>query len=161
MRCRRHHRRAAVAVETAIVQAVLFILVLALVAGGLGVFRYQQVTSLAREAVRATSVKGGDYAAQTSQSSPTQQQILTSVVQPRAVGMDLTKLSIQVQWINGDTGQVVAWDDSSKAVKTNAASTGSPVSNRIRVTVTYQWSPEFFGAGPYTIQSVSEGPLSF
>ena len=155
MLCRRPHRRAAVAVETAVVQSVIFILLLALVAGGLGVFRYQQVTSLAREAVRAASVKGADYAAQTGQSSPTQQQLLTNVVQPRAVGMDLTKLSIQVQWIDGTTGQVLAWDSSSKAVKT------SSTSNRIRVTVTYQWSPEFLGAGPYTLQSVSEGPMLF
>jgi Flp pilus assembly protein TadG len=161
MRCRRHHRRAAVAVETAVVQSVMFILLLALVAGGLGVFRYQEVTSLAREAVRAASVKGGDYAAQSGQSSPTQQQILTTVVQPRAVGMDLTKLSITVQWINGSTGEVVAWDSSTRTVKTTDASTGSPVTNRVRVTVTYQWSPEFFGAGPYWFQSVSEGPMSF
>ena len=155
MLCRRPHRRAAIAVETAVVQSVLFILLLALVAGGLGVFRYQQVTSLAREAVRAASVKGADYAKLTGQSPPTQDQILTNVVQPRAVGMDLSKLSIQVQWIDGTTGQAMAWDDSTKAVKTGSTS------NRIRVTVTYQWSPEFFGAGPYTIQSVSEGPMSF
>jgi Flp pilus assembly protein TadG len=147
--------------ETAIVQSVMLFLELALVAGGMGVFRYQQVTSLAREAVRATAVKGGDYAAQTGQTSPTQQQILTTAVQPRAVGMDLTKLTIQIDWINGISGQAVAWDSSTKAVTTTDASTGAAVTNRVRVTVTYQWSPEFFSAGPYSFQSVSENPMSF
>ena len=42
-------RRAALAVETAIVLPVMVFLLLMLIVGGIGVFRYQQVACLARD----------------------------------------------------------------------------------------------------------------
>jgi hypothetical protein len=139
----------------------MFLLLLALIVGGLGVFRYQLVGALSREAARAACVKGSNYAAATSQASATQQQIFTTVVQPLAVTMDATKVSLTLEFIDGTTGQATPWDQSSKSPTTIDSSSGAPVSNRVRATVTYQWSPEFFGTQPLTMQSVCECPISF
>ena len=154
-------RRGAVALEAAIAHSALFLLLLAMIAGGLGVFRYQVNVMLAREAARAASVKGSDYARATNQASPSQSQILTSVVQPLAAGMDLTRLQLQLEWIDGTTGQATPWDSSSKAPTTTDPTTRAIVNNRVRATTTYQWSPAFFTTGPYSFKSVSEQPMSF
>jgi Flp pilus assembly protein TadG len=153
------YRRGALAVESAIVQATMIVLLLALVAGGMGVFRYQQVVMLSREAARAVSVKGSVYQRETGKASPTQQEILQNVVQPLATSMDLTQLTLTIEWIDGATGAVVPWDSSTKAPQGTTA-TGARVNNRIRVTITYQWSPQLFGVGPCCLKSVAEQPMS-
>jgi Flp pilus assembly protein TadG len=157
----RRHRRAAVAVEGAIAYSAMFLLLLLLIAGGLGVFHYQQVAMLAQEAARTASVQGSNYQAQTGQPSPTQQQILQNVVQPLAANMDLTQLAIAVDWIDGTNGTVVAWDSSSKTPRKADPTTGAAVNNRVRVTITYKWSPAFFVQSPLTLQCVAEQPMSF
>jgi Flp pilus assembly protein TadG len=154
-------RSGAVAVEAAIVYATMFLLLLALIVGGLGVFRYQLVGAMSREAARAASVKGSNYAATTGQASPAQQDIFTTVVQPLAATMDASQLSLTLEFIDGTTGQATPWDKSSKSPTTIDSSTGAPVSNRVRATITYQWSPEFFGSQPLTMRSVCECPISF
>ena len=58
-------RRGATLVEAAIVYSVLFQLLIGMIVGGLGVFRYQQVASLAREGARYASVRGTQYATNT------------------------------------------------------------------------------------------------
>jgi Flp pilus assembly protein TadG len=152
-------RRGAVAIETAIVFPVLVFLLLALIAGGLGVFRYQQTACLAREAARWASVRGSGWQQDTGQTCPTQSDIQTNAVLPLAVGMDPQQLSVQVQWVNGATGQAVAWDNSTRA-PTSQNGNGNTVSNTVRVTVTYQWSPNLLAVGPLTFRSVSEVPMS-
>jgi Flp pilus assembly protein TadG len=153
-------RRGALAAEAAVVYPVMIFLLLLLVVGGLGVFRYQQVAGLAREAARWASVRGGDYQKDTGQTSPTQDQIRQQAVLPLAAGMDPQNLSVQVQWVNGVTGQAVDWDASSKAPTTQTAG-GDAVTNTVRVTVTYQWSPTVALIGPLNLKSVSEMPISF
>ena len=51
-------RRGAAAVEFAAVAPVLILLLFGTVVGGLGIFRYHQVATLAREAARYASVRG-------------------------------------------------------------------------------------------------------
>jgi Flp pilus assembly protein TadG len=156
-----HRRRGAIAVEAAVVNAAMFMVLLAFVAGGLGVFRYQEMVNLARETARAASVKGTNYEAATGQTSPTQAQFIQTVVAPLAVTMDQTKLTVTIQWINGITGAATPWDSASKSVKSYTPLTGQPVTNLVRVTVTYQWTPEFLVTGPFNLQSVAEHPMSF
>lgn len=153
-------RRAAVTVETAIMLPVLLIMLLGILVGGMGVFRYQQIASLSREAARHAAVRGASWQLETGRTSPTGDQILNDVVRSRAVSMDPGKLALTIEWIDGVTGAVVAWDDSSKAPRSITAA-GEPVANRLRVTVTYRWMPEWFLTGPITMQSVSEVPTSF
>jgi hypothetical protein len=57
-------------------------------------------------------------------------------------------------------GTVTPWDSASK-MTTSQTVTGAPVANHVRVTVTYQWMPELFLAGPLTFKSVSEVPQTY
>jgi Flp pilus assembly protein TadG len=151
-------RRAALAVEAAIVWPALLFLLLTFIVGGTGVFRYEQVACQAREAARWACVRGSDYQLDTNQSSPTQQQIITQTVVPMAVGMDVSQLSVQIQWINQGTGAIQDWDSASKAVK-SLNSSGVYVSDSVRVTVSYTWSPGML-VGPMVLRSVCEMPMS-
>ncbi len=158
---KRGGRPGAVALESAVVYPVMIFLLLALVVGGTRVFRYQQVACLAREAARAACVKGSDWQKATGKTSPTRQQLFDDVVLPRAAGMGPEQLTLSVVWVNGATGATADWDSSTKAPTSIHPVSGESVTNRLRVTVTYQWTTELFGirAGPLT--SVSEVPMAF
>jgi len=54
-------RRGVSVVESAVVYPVTFLILLALLVGGLAVFRYQEVAALAREASRYASTHGHNY----------------------------------------------------------------------------------------------------
>ena len=124
--------------EAAIVLPVMVFLLLAIVVGGMGVFRYQQVACLAREAARYASVRGTQYQQATDKASPTQDEILQNAVTPLAVGMDSSKITVQIDWINGVTGDVVAWDSAKKT--RSLTNTSVAVTNSVRV-INYVWSP--------------------
>jgi Flp pilus assembly protein TadG len=153
-------RRGALTVEAAIVLPVVLFLILALIIGGMGVFRYQQVACQARDAARWTSVRGSQWHLATRQASPTQDEILKNAVLPLAAGMDTTKISIQVEWIDEVTGKVVPWDSSRKSPRT-LTKANQGVTARVRVTVTYQWNPGVLVPGSLNLTSVSEMPMSF
>jgi Flp pilus assembly protein TadG len=148
-------RRGAVTVEAAIVLPVLLFLLLMLLIGGIGVFRYQQVACLAREGTRWASVRGTGWQMDTGQTPPTQQDILQNAVLPLAVGMDPNAITIQAEWLNGETGAVTAWDSSPKS-PLSLSKTNQGVSNRIRVTVNYVWTPGVLIPGSLNMSSVSE-----
>jgi Flp pilus assembly protein TadG len=156
-RCR--HRRGAFALEGAVVYPVMITLLLGLVIGGTGVFRYQQVACQAREAARWASVRGGNYQTATGSPSPTQSQIAAQAVNPMAAGMNLQYLTVQVQWVDQSSATAYAWDGASKAVM-SITSKGEYVTDTVRVTVTYQWAPNFLGVGPLNLVSTSEIPMA-
>jgi Flp pilus assembly protein TadG len=147
-------------VESAVVLPVMLLLVLAILVGGIGVFRYQQTVMLACEAARWASVRGTQYQQATGQTAAAQQDILQNAVLPRAVGMDPTALTIQVQWIDQTSGTVVAWDSSNKSPFTTTAA-NQPVSNHVRVTIIYRWHPGVLLPGTITLTSTAEMPMSF
>ncbi len=160
---RRSHpgrRRGALMVESAVVYPLFFVLLFGLVVGGMGVFRYQQVACQAHEAARYACVRGSQWAQQTGKTSPTSAEIYQSAVVPVAAGMDTTKLSIRVQWIDESTGTATDWDQAGKW-PTSTTGSGDQVTNRVRVTVTYRWSPEFFFLGAITLTGVSEIPMAY
>lgn len=156
---RRPARPGVAALETAFVLPVFIFLLLGLLTGGMGVFRYQQVACLAREAARRASVCGADYQKETNQTSPTQAEIIQQSVTPLAVGMDPASLNVTVQWMNQATNTTQSWDSAPKDVKSINAS-GEYVTNSVSVTVTYTWAPGLF-LGPVTLTSVSQVPMSF
>jgi hypothetical protein len=162
MRSRRlTKRRGAATVEAAAMFGVLFLLLLGLIIGGLGVFRYFEVDCLARESARWLSVRGKTWASDTGNPSPTQQQLLNQVVLPMAAGMDKSCVSVQAEWVNRITGVATNWDDAPKS-RTSYTSNDDPVTNHVRVTVTYRWMPEAsFLGGPYYLKSVTEVPMSY
>src|SRR5436190_8895725 len=133
-------RRGAVAVEAAIVYPVLIVLLLLLVLGGVGVFRYQQVAFLSQEGARQVSVRGQDWSKETRQKSPTEADIRQDIILPLAAGMDPDLLTIQIQHIDNVSGAVTSWDASSRAA-TSVTDAGDLVANSLRVTVNYRWTP--------------------
>ena len=159
-RRRRPARPGAVAVESAIVYAVMFLLLFGLIVGGMGVFRYQMVACMSREAVRYAAVRGGDWQRDTGQPSPTQAEIAADVVGRMAVAMDPAAVTVRVEWVNGATGAASDWDASTKAPTTLNAD-GEPVANRLRVTVVYRWNPELYFGGPTDLQGTSESPMAY
>lgn len=156
----RPHRRGAVAVESAIVYSVLFVLIFGIIVGGMGVFRYQLVAGMAREGSRYASVRGADWARDHKTPAPTAAQIARDAVLPMGVSMDPARVTVRVEWVNGVTGAVVPWD-ASKKTATTATAAGDAVANRVRVTVTYRWAPGLFFGGPIDLRSASETPMSY
>jgi Flp pilus assembly protein TadG len=153
-------RAGALTLEAAVVYPLMLTLVFMIIIGGMGVFRYQQVACQAREAARWAAVRGSDWHKETGQTYPTSTNILQQAVLPLAAGMNTNNLSMQVQWLDQVSGQVVDWDSASKyPVSVTTANQG--VTNRIRVTVTYQWTPELFLLGPIRLQSTSEMPMCY
>src|SRR5262245_32113567 len=104
VRSRPGRRPGAVLVESAVVYPLLFLLLFGVIVGGLGVFRYQQVACQAREAARYACVHGADWQRETKQACPTAAQIREDVVLPLAAGMDPSKLTVKVEWIDETSG---------------------------------------------------------
>ncbi len=157
---RRQPRRAAVALEAAIVYPVVFLLLMLLILGGIGVFRYQQVALLAHEGARYASVHGEQWARTTDRRSPTEAEIRDQAVLPLVTGLDPKDITVHVEWVDQSSGAVMDWDDSSKA-PTSKTSSGDDVTNRVRVTVTYRWTPWLFVKVPVDMKSVAEVPMSY
>ena len=148
-------RRGAVLVETAFVFPVAILLLLGLIVGGMGIFRYQQVAWLAREGARYASVRGTDYKKEVSgATATTAQDVRDKVILPNATVLDPSSLTTNVTWNS-----------------TNAPYTVVPVSptnpfpkqvgNTVSVTVTYTWMPEIFFVGPITLSSTSTLPMAY
>jgi Flp pilus assembly protein TadG len=101
----RARRRGAHLVECAFVFSILMVLMIGLLVCSMGVFRYQQVAYLAREAARYAAVHGGQYqqenaAAITANTLPNvnSDYILKNVVQANAVNLDSSSLSVTVNF---------------------------------------------------------------
>jgi Flp pilus assembly protein TadG len=141
-------RRGAATLEAALVYPVTFLLLIGLVVGGLGMFRYQQVASLAREGARWASVRGGQYAQDTGSPAATADDVYQQVILAKAVGLDHSRLQSAVSW-NTDN-----WPSHESG--NNGAATGNTVS----VTVTYHWLPEAY-LGGITLTSTAVVPMSY
>jgi Flp pilus assembly protein TadG len=142
-------RRGTTTVEFAITCPIVFFLVFAIIVGGLGVFRYQEVAALAREGARWASVHGGQYAKETKQPAATPADVYTNAIAPGAVGLDPSKLSYSVTW-NRNNMPLWAANDVER-----------PTGNTVTVTVTYQWMPEMYLAGPITLTSTSTAQMMY
>ena len=123
---KKRQRRGAHVVECAITYSVTFLLIFGTIIGGLGVFRYQEVASLAREGSRYASVHGAEYEHSTGKPAATASDVYNNAILPRAVALDPSQLTYNVTW-NANNNQ------------------GSTVS----VTVTYHWVPEALLPGMY------------
>jgi Flp pilus assembly protein TadG len=141
---------AASIVESAMVYPVTFLLALGLIIGGLGIFRYQEVSNLTRESARYASVHGTNYARDAGTTPPTPDDIYNAVVVPKAVALDLSQLSYQITYNTSNS-------PNHSVVVNNDVTT---VTNTVQVTLTYQWIPEAF-LGGITLSSTSEMPMSY
>src|SRR5262245_41916061 len=117
-----------------------------LIFGGLMVFSYQQMANMAREGARWASVHGAQYAADNKKSVPTEADVYTNAILPRAVGLDPTKLKHKVTWSNSGHWAVYADPTSNPP--------GQPVGTTVTVTVSYDW----YGI---TVSSTSVMPMAY
>jgi hypothetical protein len=138
-------------VEGAVVYPVVFLVILALVVGAAGVFRYSQLASLTREAARYASVHGGQYAREMKVTAPTPTDIYKSVVLPRAEGFDTSQLNYSITYDTNNMPYHTTLDASNNVI---------PIQNTVTVTLTYQWLPEEF-LGGVTLSSTSVMPMSY
>jgi hypothetical protein len=138
-------------VECACVYPAVFLVVLGLLVGAAGMFRYSQLASLAREAARYASVHGGQYAQEMKATAPAPADIYNNVVLPRAEGFDTSQLNYSVTYNNTNTPYHTILDANNNVI---------PVQNTVTVTLTYQWVPEAF-LGGVTLSSTSVMPMSY
>jgi Flp pilus assembly protein TadG len=144
-------RRGATLVESALVLNLTILLILGMVVVGLGVFRYQQVSALAREAARWASVHGGEWAKETNSSLTTATSIYNAAIKPMAVGIDPSSLT---------TPPDVTWDNSSQMPVYFDSTSGKWKNNQVTVKVTYTWIPEAF-LGGVTFSSTSVMTITY
>src|SRR5262245_10634178 len=144
-----NRRKGATVVECAVVYPVLFLFLLGLAVGGAGIFRYQEVASLAREAARYASTHGANYRSDAGLpvgDAPTwSTDIYNNSISPNTVALDPNSLSYSVAWpdIVNLPGKPDNWPGST-----------------VTVTVTYQWFPEIYLVGPITLSSTSSMPIT-
>ena len=150
MRLRYNSRPAAAMVELAIVGSATFMILLGLLIGGLGIFRYKQVARLARDASRWASVHGTDYATDSKNPAATAQDVYDQAIAPNAAALNLKNLTYSVTW-NASNSPYNTVTVNGQQVK---------VANTVTVTVTYQWVPEAIFGG-ITLSSTSVTVMSY
>jgi Flp pilus assembly protein TadG len=144
-------RSGATAVECAFIYPVVFLLILGLLVGAAGIFRYSQLASLSREAARYASVHGGQYAKEMNVTAPAPADIYNNVVLGSAVGFDTSQLSYSITYNTSNWPYHTTLDANNNVI---------PIQNTVTVTLTYQWLPEAF-LGGITLSSTSVMPMSY
>jgi Flp pilus assembly protein TadG len=132
-------RRGASVVEAALVFPVAFLLVLGIMSGGMGVFRYQEVACLAREGSRWASMHGSQYSQETGNTAATAADVYNKAILPKVAGLDTSKLSYSVTWNPNNL----------------------PPNSTVTVTVSYDWSPEVYLFGTFTLTATSTMAMSY
>jgi Flp pilus assembly protein TadG len=150
MRLHAKKRTAMTTVECALVFPLTFLLLMGILVGGAGMFRYQEMAHLARQASRYAATHGTQWAKETGNAPATPTDIYNATVVPGAVGLDLSKMTYSVTYNTSN--------DVYHTVIVNGQDVG--VYNTVRVTLTYQWIPEAF-LGGITLTSTSEMTMSF
>jgi Flp pilus assembly protein TadG len=131
MRLKSKFRPATTAVEFAIVSVfILFPLMFGLIVGGLGVFRYIQIASLAREASRWASVRGAQWVKDNPNLPAASQANIQNFVINQAAGLDTQQITVT-----------------------------SAIGSKVTVTVSYNWSPEVSYFPNVVFTSTSESPM--
>jgi Flp pilus assembly protein TadG len=156
----RPQRRGTSAIEFAVVGGITFFLIFALVIGGMGIFRYQEVAHLAREGSRYASTHGGQYHLDGIDTKTGVPAISTSAdlqtyLQTLVAGLDPNYLTVTVSYsapANYMPRNMPSYDDTDPTLVPPGQIT---ISNYVTVTVSYQWTPELFLVGPITLTSTS------
>jgi Flp pilus assembly protein TadG len=166
-------RQAATLLESALVLPVTFLLLLGLLVGGMGVFRYQEVAHVARLTARYAAVHGGQYAVDNAAAiqagtlpNVNESYLSQNIAATNAVALDPHRLSVSVTMttLSGSYD----WNDTTDtnnrlpySTYTDSNGNTNYVTNTVQVTVSYQWMPEWFLAGPITMTSTSVVPMSY
>ena len=126
-------RRGAAMVEAAVVYPVTLLLLIGTIVLGLGIFRYEQVQSLAREGARYASVRGPDYVAS-------------------GTGTSMASTSDVMNYLNTNGFSTGLSGLACTSVSYSSATLPCTVS----VTLTYAWNPEvYFKSMTWTVTSTA------
>ncbi len=145
----RNQRRGAAAIEFAFAAPIVFFLILAIIIGSLGVFRYHQVAALAREGSRWASVHGGQYEKETGRPAATAADVFNTAILPAATTLNPEQLTYEVTW-NVSNLPVQVIDDVQR-----------PFGNTVTVAVSYRWFPEMYVIGPVNLTSSSTAQMIY
>lgn len=145
----RPRRWGATALECAFVLPVIFFVFIGLVIGATGVFRFQEVATLAREGARYASTHGYQFRKDSGlpmgSSTDWYNDIYDNAIKPKILSLDTSKVTVTINWpdVINQAGKPDNWPGS-----------------KVDVTVSYQWLPELYLIGPYTLQSTSSMPIT-
>lgn len=148
---RRQRRDGATLVESAMIYPVVFLLIFGIVLMGVAVFRYQQVSHMAREGARWAAVHGARYSLENPAGTPgTDANVFANAVQPHAAGMNLQQSDVVIVWTTNkdQTSSVVVTDPATGLAKLQTKA------NTVSVTVTYSWNTGLFGTIPVSSTAV-------
>lgn len=150
MRFQAQPRTGATVVESAVVYPLVFLFTVGFIVGTMGIFRYQEVATLAREACRYASVHGADYAKDNNMTVPSPTDIHNEAVLPRVVGLDPAQIKTTITYDKSNAPY------HSKIVNNEVVF----VQNTVTVVVSYTWIPEAF-LGGLTLTSSCSMPMSY
>jgi Flp pilus assembly protein TadG len=172
MRCSSHalrrRRRGSHILELALVCPLLILLSIGTAVVGMGVFRYQQMASLARAGARWASMRGWQYQQDLNPNSQpglpmaATAQDVSNYIASQAVLLNTSPnaLNVQVSW-NPDNKQSHPLLDASGTPQVDSSGNVILVGNVVTVTVTYNWIPEALFAGPISLSSTATIPMSY
>ena len=185
MRCRvnTYRRRGAAAVEAAFVLPVVVSLILAIIYGGVAVFKYQEAAYIARETARFAAVHGNQYAVQNASAIAAgtlpivDKDYLVSYAKSKALTIDTSQIQITVTMTvitpgatAATTTETVDWDSTTDnqnrspySVWTDKNATppaNVQVSNLVTVTVSYNWDPGVI-FGPFSLGATAVEAMSY
>jgi hypothetical protein len=148
------------------------LLLAGLVLGSMGIYRYQQVAYLAREASRYAAVHAGQYQTENASAitagtlpNVTADYITQNIVQPQAFNMDTTQLKVTITF-NTSAGNF-GWDDTANNgnrwpyTTTTVGSKTYNDTNTVSVTINYTWVPGWFFSDPITLTSTAVMPVCY
>ena len=145
---RRRCRRGASLVEAGIILSVFLTFVLGTLDFALGVFKYNIASGAARQGARLASVHGSLAPSSMGQWGPAaysgkgnDTNAIAQAIKPTLVGLDSSKVTIQVQWLDGS----------------------NDFEKRVRVTVTTPYKPimtSIFGNVTFNLTATSTVPIA-
>jgi len=91
-------RLGAAVVEVAFVGPVTILMIIGIMVAGIGVFRFQQVSTLAHEGARWASMRGPDYEKQTNSPPITSHDVYQNAVRPLAGSTSPQSFQVELEW---------------------------------------------------------------
>jgi Flp pilus assembly protein TadG len=151
-------RSGAVLAEMPLVLPLFFMFMFGTIIGGMGMFYYQTLSSIAREATRYATVHGTQYQTDTGSAPVTKANIYTAAMVPMASGLNLSKFSYTITYAAPTR---VDWDSATHSPQyVSSTSGGTPKWAYVTVTVNYQWNALLY-FGTINLQSVSEQQMYY
>ncbi|GIW80535.1 MAG: hypothetical protein KatS3mg105_2342 [Gemmatales bacterium] len=162
------------ALEAAFVFPLVILFTLGMIVGAFGIFRYQEVAWLARDAARFASTHGGQYYEENKEliqngvlPDVDKQYIIDKIIKNQAGGLDPNSLSVNITIVTAqgefdwDAPTVNGIGHFNRYPTSIDLDDGTAYQNIVKVTVSYNWVPEYFWSGPITLTSTSEMPMNY